>query len=143
MNAQNVTGTVVIDEMLASAEDRQRDRERAAQLLGQAEQALGVVVKEIALDDIEPDPGQPRRVFDEEKLATLAASIRKYGLLQEPGVVAIAADAAGLPTRFRIIWGERRWRATRIAGLQTLRGKVLPRADDPAAEQLRTKENTW
>jgi ParB family chromosome partitioning protein len=143
MNAQKATGTVAISEMLASAEDRQRDRERAAQLLGQAEQALGVVVQEIALDDIEPDPGQPRRVFDEEKLATLAASIRKYGLLQEAGVVAIAADAAGLPTRFRIIWGERRWRASRMAGLRTLRCKVLPRADDTAAEQLRTKEKQW
>jgi ParB family chromosome partitioning protein len=134
---------MAIDEMLASAEERQRDRERAAQLLGETEQALGVVVQEIPLDAIEPDPGQPRRVFDEEKLATLAASIRRYGLLQEPGVVTIAADAAGLPTRFRIIWGERRWRACSMAGMRTIRCKVLPRTDETAAAQLRTKEKQW
>ena len=142
MDGRKGTG-VEINEMVASAEDRQRDTERAAQLLNEAEEDLGVVVQDIPLDAIEPDPLQPRRVFDEEKLQSLAVSIGKYGLLQEPGVVAIAMDAAGLPTRFRIIWGERRLRACRIAGLRLLRCKVLPRGDDTAAEQLRTKEKQW
>jgi ParB family chromosome partitioning protein len=134
---------VGVGEMVASAEERQRDTERAAQLLDQVEAALGVVVQDIPLDAIEPDPAQPRRVFDEDKLQSLAASIKKYGLLQEPGVIAVAADAAGLPTRFRLIWGERRWRASRIAGLCVVRCKVLPRPDESAAEQLRTKEKQW
>jgi hypothetical protein len=100
-------------------------------------------LQDIPLDAIEPDAAQPRRIFDEEKLQSLAASIVKYGLLQELAVFAVAANAAGLPTRFRLIWGERRWRASRIAGLRVLRCKVLPRADDTAAEQLRTKEGQW
>jgi ParB family chromosome partitioning protein len=132
-----------VAEMVASAEARQGDTERAAQVLDQAEEALGVVVQDIPLDAIEPDPAQPRRVFEEDKLQSLAASIKKYGLLQEPGVVAVAADRAGLPTHFRLIWGERRWRAARIAGLRVLRCKVLPCPDESAAEQLRTKEKQW
>ena len=134
---------VDIGEMVEAAERRQQDTERAARLLEQAEEQLGVVVQYVALDAIEPDPAQPRRVFDEEKLASLAASIKRYGLLQEPGVVVTAADAAGLPVHYRIVWGERRWRACRIAGLTHVRCKVLPRADDTAAEQLRTKERQW
>jgi len=134
---------VDMGEMVAAAERRQEDVERAARLLEEAEDEFGVLVQDIALDAIEPDPSQPRRVFDEEKLASLAASIKQYGLLQEPGVVAAAVDAAGVPTRFRLVWGERRWRACRIAGLTRLRCKVLPPGDDTAAEQLRTKEKQW
>src|SRR5690349_11183829 len=99
-------------------------------------------VREIALDAIEPDLAQPRRAFDEAKLQSLAASIAKYGLLQEPGVVALPASAEGAP-RYRLVWGERRWRASRIAGVTTIRCKVLAPADDSAVEQLRTKEKQW
>jgi len=99
-------------------------------------------VREIALDAIEPDPGQPRRTFDEAKLQSLAASIAKYGLLQEPGVVPLPPRDEG-EERYRVVWGERRWRASRIAGLTTIRCKVLPPADDSAVEQLRTKEKQW
>jgi ParB family chromosome partitioning protein len=113
----------------------------AARALGSAEAALGVELREIALDDIEPDPAQPRRVFDEAKLQALAASIRKYGVLQEPGVVCISSS--GGARRYRLIWGERRWRASRIAGLPAIRCKVLPRPDESAVDQLRTKEQQW
>ena len=99
-------------------------------------------VREIALDAIEPDPAQPRRSFDEAKLQSLAASIAKYGLLQEPGVVALPASAEGAP-RYRLVWGERRWRASRLAGLSTIPCKVLQAVDDSAVEHLRTKEKQW
>ncbi|GAO01307.1 putative chromosome-partitioning protein ParB [Anaeromyxobacter sp. PSR-1] len=99
-------------------------------------------VREIALDAIEPDPAQPRRAFDEAKLQSLAASIARYGLLQEPGVVPLP-PGGGAEARYRLVWGERRWRAIRIAGLTTIRCKVLPPADDSAVEQLRTKEKQW
>ncbi len=115
---------------------------RAAKLLVHAEAELGVLVQEIPLDAIEPDPAQPRRVFDEEKLRGLAASIQKHGLLQEPGVVAVAGGD-GASALFRLIWGERRWRAARLAGLTAVRCKVLPRADGIAVEQLRTRERQW
>jgi ParB family chromosome partitioning protein len=99
-------------------------------------------VRDLALDAIEPDPGQPRRAFDDAKLRSLAASIAKYGLLQEPGVVPLPASGEGEP-RYRLVWGERRWRASRLAGLSKIRCKVLPVGDDTAVEQLRTKEKQW
>jgi ParB family chromosome partitioning protein len=63
---------------------------------------------------IEPNPNQPRVHFDEESLADLAASIRELGVLQP--VLVRAAE----PGRFRLIAGERRWRAARRAGLDTI-----------------------
>jgi ParB family chromosome partitioning protein len=82
-------------------------------------------------------------VFDEEKLGRLAESIRRFGLLQEPGVVQISDEAAGEAVRYRLIWGERRWRASQLAGLTRLRCKVLPAAASSAVEQLRRKEQQW
>jgi ParB family transcriptional regulator, chromosome partitioning protein len=63
---------------------------------------------------IEPNPNQPRVHFDEESLADLAASIREMGVLQP--VLVRAAE----PGRYRLIAGERRWRAARRAGLDTI-----------------------
>ena len=68
---------------------------------------------EIALSDIDPNPEQPRREFDKEALEQLAESIRQAGVLQ-PLLVA----REGL--RYRIVAGERRYRAARLAGLNTV-----------------------
>ena len=103
----------------------------------------GGTVREIPVSAIEPDPAQPRRVFDEEKLGRLAASIRRFGLLQEPGVVQIGDEAAGEAARYRLIWGERRWRASQLAGLARIRCKVFPASTSSAVEQLRRKEQQW
>ena len=103
----------------------------------------GVELRDIPLDAIEADPTQPRRLFDEEKLKTLAESIRKYGLLQEPGVVPVIGTTANVATRYRLVWGERRWRASRLAGLSVLRCKVLARVDDPGRQDLLTKDRQW
>ncbi len=79
-------------------------------------QAVGVrdlaEAKHIALDRIQPDPSQPRRTFDPDKLAELAASITVEGVLQ-PIVVRFDPDN----DRYVIIHGERRWRASKQAGL--------------------------
>lgn len=74
-------------------------------------------VHEVALDDIIPNPSQPRQTFAPEALAELAASIKEHGLIQ-PMVVARSQDDASAP--FIIIAGERRWRASRLAGLKTV-----------------------
>lgn len=66
----------------------------------------------IDLDRIDPDPDQPRRTFDAERLEELAASIRIEGVLQ-PIVVRYVAEA----DRYIVVHGERRWRASRLAGL--------------------------
>jgi ParB family chromosome partitioning protein len=115
--------------------DPAANEDRLREVLAATEEG---VVRDIPLDAIEPDPAQPRRVFDEEKLRSLAESIRKYGVLQEPGVVPLAGGP-----RYRIVWGERRWRAARLAGLELLRCKVLPPADASALEVLRSKERQW
>jgi len=74
-------------------------------------------VHSVALDDIIPNPSQPRQTFAPEALAELAASIKEHGLIQ-PMVVARSQDDASAP--FIIIAGERRWRASRLAGLKTV-----------------------
>ena len=82
-------------------------------------QAVGVAdlptAKEIRLDRIEPDPDQPRRSFDPAKLEELAASIRIEGILQP---IAVRYDAAR--DTYVVLHGERRWRASRLAGLEAI-----------------------
>lgn len=69
----------------------------------------GASFAELPLNAIVPNPHQPRTVFDEDDLAELAASIREVGVLQP---VVVRATAAG----YELIMGERRWRASRLAG---------------------------
>ena len=70
--------------------------------------------QEIAIGDIDPNPDQPRRVFQEESIAQLAQSIRDQGVLQP--ILVVPGDNG----RYRIVAGERRWRAARQAGLETV-----------------------
>jgi ParB family transcriptional regulator, chromosome partitioning protein len=74
-----------------------------------------VDAKEIDLDRISPDPDQPRQTFDEEALEELAASIRKEGVLQP-----IAVRYEESSDEYIILHGERRWRASRLAGLSAV-----------------------
>ncbi|MFI1238956.1 ParB/RepB/Spo0J family partition protein [Nocardia salmonicida] len=76
----------------------------------------GAVYREVPAELIEPNPKQPRQVFEEDALAELVHSIREFGLMQpivvrrvEPGV-----------DKFQLVMGERRWRACQEAGLATI-----------------------
>ena len=80
-------------------------------LLPDAEEVLSSGVQEISLGDIDPNPDQPRRTFSEESIAQLAQSIREQGVLQP---ILVTPQNGG---RYRIVAGERRWRASRAAGL--------------------------
>jgi len=71
--------------------------------------------REIRLERIEPDPDQPRRSYDTERLEELAASIRLEGVLQP---IAVRYDPGR--DRYVIIHGERRWRAAQLAGLESI-----------------------
>lgn len=82
------------------------------------------MAKEIRHDRIQPDPNQPRTTWDEEKLAELAASIREQGILQ-PIVVEYIDDG----NYFRLVHGERRWRAAALAGLSTIPA-IVRKVDD-------------
>ena len=73
--------------------------------------ALGI--HELELDKIVPNEYQPRKVFDDDKLKELAASIKEQGVIQ-PVIVHRAGSG------YELIAGERRWRASRLAGLKTI-----------------------
>ena len=73
----------------------------------------------LRMGDIDPNPEQPRRKFDAQALAELAASIRQVGVLQPILVTEIEG-------RYRIIAGERRWRAARLAELEEIPAIVRP-----------------
>lgn len=74
----------------------------------------GVTIQEIPVGDLDPNPEQPRKTFNDESIAQLSESIRDQGVLQP---LLVAATSGG---RYRIIAGERRYRAGRMAGLETL-----------------------
>jgi ParB family chromosome partitioning protein len=75
-------------------------------------------VREVPVGSLLPNPKQPRTMFDQEALADLAASIREHGVIQPLIVTQIEDGAIG--ERFQIIAGERRWRASKLAGLETV-----------------------
>ena len=91
-------------------------------------------INEIRIDDIKPNPHQPRRTFDEETLGELAASIKELGVVQ-PLSVRDMGDGT-----YQIIAGERRWRAAGIAGLNSVPAYVR-RASDSEVTEMALIEN--
>jgi ParB family chromosome partitioning protein len=90
---------------------------------------VGAVYREISPAAIEPNPRQPRQVFDDEALAELVHSIREFGLMQPIVVRELAGAAPGAP-RYQLVMGERRWRASQQAGLETIPAIVRETEDD-------------
>lgn len=88
---------------------------------------------EIRLDEIVPNPYQPRRVFDQGKLDELAESVKKHGVLQ-PIVVRKAGE------KYEIVVGERRFRAAQQAGLETIPA-IVREYDDRDMMQIALVEN--
>ena len=91
-------------------------------------------VTSLPLQKIEPNPLQPRKLFDEEELQTLSESIAQHGVIQPLTV------RKGQNGFYQIIAGERRWRAARIAGLRTVPVVVIE-ADDRTVMELALVEN--
>jgi ParB family chromosome partitioning protein len=90
-------------------------------------------LREVPVSSIRPNPHQPRKQFDEESLASLAASIRELGVLQPVLVREIDGE-------FELIAGERRWRAAKRAGLPTI-PVVIKDADNLASLEQAVVEN--
>ncbi len=88
----------------------------------------------LPIQKLEPNRGQPRRDFDEEALGELAASISEHGLIQP---IAVRPLPSGY---YQIIAGERRWRASRLAGLKEVPVTIIE-ADDKTAAELTLIEN--
>ena len=85
-------------------------------------------LSEIAIDLIESNPNQPRREFDESALKELAASIREIGIIT-PITLRQTADG-----KYQIIAGERRWRASQMAGLKAIPAYIRTAEDDNVME---------
>ena len=105
-------------------------KDELARLIGlrrKGETGAKETVREIPLDLIGPNPYQPREAFDEESLRELADSIREHGLIQ-PVIV------RQLGEKYEVIAGERRLRACRLAGLQTVPAIVRDMSPGESAE---------
>jgi len=102
-------------------------------LLGSSSGATEQVTS-LPIQKVEPNPLQPRKLFDEEELQVLADSIAQHGIIQ-PLTVRKAENGF-----YQIIAGERRWRAARIAGLRNVPVVVID-ADDRTVMELALVEN--
>jgi len=113
---------VISDRMTSSFRGRKGEAEISAPVEELA--PAGAVYREIPPDQIVPNPKQPRHVFEEDALAELVHSIREFGLMQP-----IVVRQTG-PARYQLVMGERRWRASRIAGLEVIPAIVRETKDD-------------
>lgn len=86
------------------------------------------VINEIAIDKISPNPDQPRNFFDENALEELAMSIRELGIIQPLTLRKVASDS------YQIISGERRYRAAKLAGLETVPAYIRTATDTELTE---------
>jgi len=85
-------------------------------------------LNEIAIDQIEPNPDQPRRDFDPEALEELASSIKTLGIIAPITLRQVSEN------RYQIIAGERRWRASQLAGLQSIPAYIRTVEDENVME---------
>ncbi|EUA56621.1 parB/RepB/Spo0J family partition domain protein [Mycobacterium xenopi 4042] len=108
-----------------SADGRGRRRRGAREPRSGRRQRRGAVYREIDPALIEPNPRQPRQVFDDEAMTELVHSIREFGLMQP--IVVRAVDHGA---RYQIVMGERRWRAAQQAGMTAIPAIVRETGDD-------------
>lgn len=90
--------------------------------------------RHVVLNQIAPNPMQPRHTFDSDSLAELTASISQHGIVQ---ALVLRRNGAG----FTIIAGERRYRAARLAGLETVPAVIMDDVDDVRLLELALVEN--
>jgi len=92
------------------------------------------IISEIPLAQITPNPDQPRKDFDQEALQELAESIRTYGVIQPVTLRKTGSDS------YQIVAGERRWRASSLAGLTTIPA-YIKEVEDQSVLELALVEN--
>jgi ParB/RepB/Spo0J family partition protein len=114
-------GASAVGAAAAEAEGRLREKMEAARY------------QKVPLGQIDPNPHQPRKFFDAEALSSLADSIKKVGLLED-----IVVRPVG--KRYQIVLGERRWRASQLAGCDAISAKVVD-LDDEATRLIAITEN--
>lgn len=90
-------------------------------------EASGTELRELDIDLIDPNPGQPRKRFESESLQALADSVAESGVLQP----VLVRPSSG---RYELVAGERRWRAAQLAGLATVPAVITDRGDSESIE---------
>lgn len=100
---------------------------RGLEALLSNDEAAGYTISDIEMEMIQPRPDQPRQSFDEESLIELSESIKQHGVLQP----ILLRPQGGI---YQIVAGERRWRAAKLAELQSIPAVVKEMADQQAAE---------
>jgi ParB family transcriptional regulator, chromosome partitioning protein len=105
-----------------------------AAILSSSQPDREVELRELPIELIAPNPNQPRRILEEGPLVALAESLRERGVLQPVLVRPIPGG------KYELIAGERRWRAARLAGLESVPAMVRP-DDDAASLELALIEN--
>jgi len=114
------------------SEERELSPSIVSLLAPEGPRSIGV--RHVPIDRIEPNPENPRLLFEESALEELAASIREHGVLQPILVRPTARD------QYQLVAGERRWRAARRAGLLTVPA-LVEELDDDAALEIAVIEN--
>lgn len=100
----------------------------------ESEAGEGILLQRISLDELDPNPYQPRRTFSEEEIAELAETIREHGIIQP-----ITVRKSG--GRYQIVSGERRSRAARLAGLTEVDARVFDLLSDKTMAEWALIEN--
>ena len=95
---------------------------------------LSKTIADISVDDVEMNPFQPRQEFDEDELKALSQSIKTLGIIQPITVRSLSGG------KYQIISGERRWRASKLAGLKTIPAYIRI-ADDQGLLEMALVEN--
>ena len=121
------------DKAAAKASDSPQEAVKEAPAPSGGADEIGAVYREIPPAQIQPNPHQPRTVFDEDALAELEHSIREFGLMQ-PIVVRELPSPTADGVRYQLIMGERRWRAGTNVGVETLPAIVR---ETPDGDMLR------
>ena len=116
----------------SNPQSSENDSQNAAEKSETVDNSQKVV--EINVELIDPNPFQPRKVFSDDELVELAESIEQHGLIQP-----IAVRKVG--DRYQLISGERRTRATKLAGLPTIKAQVYENLDDKAMAEWALIEN--
>lgn len=131
---------ILKDHSAPAAADIQQNNPQSAENSGNNGAETAAVVDnsqkivELSVDLIDPNPFQPRTVFSDEELVELAETIEQHGLIQ-PIVVRKVGD------RYQIISGERRTRATKLAGMATIKAQVYENLDDKTMAEWALIEN--
>ena len=88
------------------------------------------IISELNIIEVEPNPDQPRKEFDKERLEDLKSSIAEIGVILP---IIVTKKESG---RYLIIAGERRWRAAKLAGLKTIPAIIKDYNEKEAAEEI-------